>query len=341
MLNIFVTHNPFHVYIAQHIIKSNLLPPDAINILLLEYVADYFQLIDHELWSDVITLEIIGSSTIGHLRYKKSEKNVNTIKNIIKDNENTQIFLSDIAWPMNNRIYFDKQLKKRADYCLYSDGLGTYALPRVTKTLYARGVIKRINGLFKQGIKYKNYKGNAFGIDRKESKYIYAPNVNLVECEASKRIEVPFSSVVERPFNMSKCFFLDTPGLLGAKKTDWHLIRHDTIDFLKSLGFKEYYYKKHPMGKIEDENYFKNNGFNIINTNKCAEQIIAENDFGVVVSYFSSALFNLKCMYKDKIRCISFFSRTLISMVSGYNENKFDKVIELFNKVNVEIVIMP
>ena len=341
MQNIFVSHNPFHVYMAQRIIKSNLLPPDAINILLLEYDADYFQLIDYKLWSDVITLEIIGGSTIGHVKYKKSEKNVNTIKNIINDNENTQIFLSDIAWPMNNRIYFDKQLRKRADYCLYSDGLGTYALPRVTKTLYARGVIKRLNGLIKQGVRYKNYKGNAFGIDRKETKYIYAPNVNLVECEASKRIEVPFSSVVERPFNMSKCLFLDAPGLLGLEKCDWQLIRHAAIDFLKSLGFKEYYYKNHQMGRIENKNYYEHNGFNIINTNKCAEQIVAENDFGVVVSYYSSALFNLKCMYKDKIRCISYFSRTLIRMASGYNENKSDKVIDLFNKVNVEVVIMP
>jgi hypothetical protein len=325
---------------AQCIIKSNPPPPDAINILLLEFAADYFQLIDYKLWSDVIILEIIGGSTIGHGRYKQTEKNINTIKNIINDNENTQIFISDIAWPMNNRIYFDKQLRKRADYCLYSDGLGTYAQPRVTKTLYARGVIKNLNGLIKQGVRYKNYKGNQFGIDRKETKYIYAPNVNLVECEASKRIEVPLSLVVERPFNMSKCLFLDTAGLLGLKKCDWHLIRHAAIDLLKSLGFKEYYYKNHHMGQIEDENYHKLNGFNIIATSKCAEQIVAENDFGVVVGYMSSALFNLKCMHKDKIRCISLFSRTL-SRANGYNEDKSDKIIDLFNKVNVEVVIMP
>jgi hypothetical protein len=197
-----------------------------------------------------------------------------------------------------------------------------------------------LNGLIKQGVRYKNYKGNQFGIDRKETKYIYAPNVNLVECEASKRIEVPFSSVGERSFDMSKCLFLDAPGLLGLKKCDWHLIRHASIDFLKSLGFKEYYYKNHHMGQVEDDNYHKDKGFNIIKTSKCAEQIVSENDFGVVVSYISSAAFNLKCMYKDKIRCISLFSHTA-SMANGYNEDKSDKIIELFNKVNVEVVRMP
>lgn len=339
MLNIFLTHSPFHIYIAELILKNNLLSPDAMNILLLEYEADNSNIIDHKLWSDVITLEIVGKSTIGHASYKKCEKNVNTIKNIINDNERTQIFMSDIAWPMNNRIYFDKQMRRLADLCLFSDGLGTYVRPRVTKTLYARGMIKNLNGLIKQGVRYKNYRGNQFGIDRKETKSIYAPYVNLVECEASKRIEVPFNSAVERPFDMSKCLFLDTSGLLGLEKQDWHLLRRDAVDILKSLGFKDYYYKNHHLGQIEDTNYHKLNGFNIIDTSKSAEQIVSENNFGVIVAYFSSALFNIKCMYEDKIRCVSLYSR-ILSMANGYNEDKTDKIINLFNKVNIDVIKM-
>ena len=342
MLNIFLTHNPFHVYIAECIIKGNLLPPDSVNILMLEREADYSQHADERIWYDVIALETIGKSTIGHVAYKKCEKNVNIIKSIINDNENTQIFMSDIAWPMNNRIYFDKQLRKCSDYSLYSDGLGTYLQPRITKSLHARGVMKSLNGLIKQGVRYKNYKGDQFGIGRKETKYIYAPNVSLVKCEDSKRIAVPFSSVAEGSFNMSKCLFLDTPGFLGAKKNDWHLVREAAINFLKSLGMKKYYYKSHHMGQVEDTNYHEKNGFSIINTSKCAEQIVSENDFGVVVAYHSSALFNLKCMYKDKLRCISLCSRTFTAdKASGYNENKSDGVIDLFKKLNIEMELIP
>ena len=342
MLNVFLTHNPFHVYMAERILKSNLLPPDAINILFLEYEADYSQIIDHILWSKVIMLEIIGGSTIGHTRYIKSEKNTNTIKNIISNSEGTHIFMSDIAWPMNNRIYFDKQLRKRSDYSLYSDGLGTYTQPRVTKSLRARGVIKSLNGKIKQGVRYKNYKGDQFGINRKQTKYIYAPNVSLVECENTKRREVPFSSIIERSLNMSKCLFLDTPGLLGANTRDWHLIRRAALNFLKSLDMKEYYYKSHHMGLIEDTNYHEMNDFNIINSNKCAEQIVGENDFGVVVAYHSSSLFNLKCMYKERIRCISLCSRILSTdKASGYNENKSDRVIDLYHKLNIEMESIP
>jgi hypothetical protein len=341
MFNIFLTHNPFHVYIAECIVKSHILPSDAINVLLLEYEADYSLLIDHKIWSDVIYLEIIGKSTVGHANYKKCEKNVNTIKSIIKKNENTQILMSDIAWPMNNRIYFDKQLRKCSDYCLFSDGLGTYLLPMVTKSLYARGVIKKLNGLIKRGVKYTNYMGSQFGVDRKETKYIYASNVSFVKCEDSKKIEIPFSSAIKRSFNMSKCLFLDTPGLLGAKRDVWHLVRQDAINFLKSLGMKKYYYKGHHMSLHEDIDYHKMNGFNIINTNKCAEQVVSENNFGVVVAYFSSSLANLKFMYKDKIRCIALCSRTFTAdKASGYNENKSDEVMDLFNKLNIEMEVI-
>lgn len=341
MLNIFLTHTPFHVYVAQCIIRCKLLPSDAINILLIEYEADYSQMVDHKLWADIISLEVIGGSTIGHARYKKCEKNVDLIKSIINGDKNIQIFMSDIAWPMNNRIYFDKQLRRRVDYCLYPDGLGTYVLSRVTKALYARGMIKSLNGLIKQGVRYKNYKGTQAGIDRKETKYVYAPNINFVECEASKKIEVPFNLTGEISLDMSKCLFLDQPvGWGELNSSELYLIREAAINSLKSLNAKRYYYKNHHFGREKEEVYFENQGFSIINSNICAEQIVRENGFGIVVSYQSSALFNLKCMYKDKIRCISLFSR-IHSMANGYNENKSSETLDILNKVNVELIKIP
>ena len=337
MQNIFIVHTPFHVFIAEIIVKNILRRLEYKNIILLEMNRN-FNYINHELWSNIEYLENVGGSTLGRKRFLVCEKNIEIIKQYVNKDMETHLFMSDIAWPMNNRIFFDKHLKSRVKYRLFSDGLGTYALQKVTRILFVRGLAKSLNGLIHRGVRYTNYHGNQFGIDRKEIEYIYAPNVKLIECERSKKKEVSFDAihgVVN--FNKEKCLFLDQPFWLHMQDSNWHAMRDNSIKFIKSLDIKARYYKNHHFGRKEEEIYYESQGFNIINSNKCAEQIVAENDFGIVVSYLSSALFNLKCMYHDKLRCISFFSKT-ISLANGYNDNKSEVIIDLFNDVNVEIV---
>lgn len=337
MQNIFIAHTPFHVFIAELIVKNILRRSKYENVILLELSRDY-KYVNRDLWSKIEFLENVGGSTLGRQRFLMSEKNLEIIKQYANKDMETHLFMSDIAWPMNNRIFFDKHLRSRVKYCLFSDGLGTYALQKVTQALFVRGLAKGFNGLLHCGVRYKNYLGNQFGLDRKEIEYIYAPNVKIIECEPSKKKEVSFDTmhgVVN--FNKEKCLFLDQPLWLYMQDSDWHAIRENSIKFIRTLDIKERYYKNHPFGRKEEEIYYKSQGFNIINSDKCAEQIIAENDFGIVVSYYSSALFNLKCMYHDKLRCISLFSKK-ISIATGYNDNRSEEIIDIFNAVNVAIV---
>ena len=337
MQNIFVAHTPFHVFISEMIVKNIFRKSIYDNIIFLELSRDY-QNVNRELWSNIEYLENVGGSTVGRKTYMLSEKNIDTIKHFANKDMETHLFMSDIAWPMNNRIFFDKHLGSRVKYCLFSDGLGTYVLPKVTKALFVRGLAKSFNGLLHCGVRYKNYLGNQFGLDRKEIECIYAPNVKLIECEPSKKKEISFDTTHEVvKFNKEKCLFLDQPFWLHMQDSNWYAIREIAGKFIRSLDIKELYYKNHHFGRKEEEIYFESQGFNIINSNKCAEQIIAENDYGIVVSYLGSALFNLKCMFHDKLRCISLFSKA-ISLANGYNDNKTDKIIELFNDVNVEMV---
>jgi len=335
--NIFIVHTPFHVFIAEIIVKNILSGSKYENVILLELNQD-FNNINHDLWSKIEFLENVGGSTLGRKRFLASEKNLEIIKQYANKDMETHLFMSDIAWPMNNRIFFDKHLGSRVKYCLFSDGLGTYALQIVTRSLFVRGFAKQLNGLIHHGVRYTNYLGSQFGIDRKEIKYIYAPNVKLIECEPSKKKEVSFEPIHRIVnFNKEKCLFLDQPYWLYMQDSNWHAIRDKTIKFIRSLDIKERYYKNHHFGRKEEEIYFECQGFNMINSNKCAEQIVAESDFGIVVSYASSALFNLKCMFHDKLRCISLFSKTIRDS-NGYNDNKSGIVINLFNDVNVEMV---
>lgn len=337
MRNIFIAHTYFHVFIAEIIIRNILNRSGYENVILLEFNQNY-NFINRGLWSKIEFLENVGGSTLGHKKFLMSENNLKIIKRYLNDDMEIFLFISDIAWPMNNRVFFDKQLRDRVKYCLFSDGLGTYALPKVTKTLFLRSLAKSLNGLLHFGVRYNSYLGNQFGLDRKEIEYIYAPNVKLIECEASKKKEVSLGTsngIVN--FNRRKCLFLDQPFWINIQESNWHEIREMSIKFIKSLNIKEPYYKNHIFGRKEEEIYFKNQGFHIINSNKCAEQIVAENDFGIVVSYISSALFNLKCIYNNKLRCISLFNKT-ISSANGYNDNTTKKILDLFNYVNVEMI---
>jgi hypothetical protein len=335
--NIFIAHTPFHIFIAEMIVKNIFRRSKYENVIFLELSRDY-QNVNCDIWSKIAYLENVGSSTLGRKRYLMSEKNIDIIKLYTDKDMETHLFMSDIAWPMNNRIFFDEHLRCSVKYCLFPDGLGTYASPKVTKALFIRGFAKSVNGLLHRGVGYKNYLGDQMGLDRKEIEYIYAPNAKLIDCDPSKKKEVSFDTIHGAvKFNKEKCLFLDQPYWFHMQDSNWQKITEMAVKSIKLLGIKELYYKNHHFGRKAEEIYFKSQGFNIINSNKCAEQIVAENDFGIVVSYVSSALFNLKCMYHDKLRCISLFSKEM-SLANGYNDNTSGKVIDLFNMVNVEII---
>ena len=309
------------------------------NILLLEFDQDVED-INRELWFDVIYLENVGNSTLGRKNYQNSENNMGLVQKLLNDSPKSCLFLSDISWPMNNRLFFDKQLRRKVAFCLISDGLGTYVFPRVTKMLFLRGSVKYLNGLLRGGVRYRNYLGSQFGVDRKEIKYVYALNAALVDCDSPKKREVLTTSKKRPHFNQSKCILIDQPVWLLVKEKDWKVLRTNTVNYLKSLGV-ELYYKypvNHPAGREVQEVYYQSHGFSIIETNRCAEKIIAEENFGIVVSYVSSALFNLKSLYRDTIRCIALSNKMLNSRRIDYNENAFYRVYELFRKIDVEVI---
>ena len=335
MQNIFIAHTPFHVFIAEKMVRDVSLISECKNILLLEMNSD-FEHFDSKLWSEIQFLENLGGTTLGRNRYIMSEKNILTITRLLDCNLITNLYMSDIAWPMNNRIFFDRILKSKVQYSLFSDGLGTYASPKVTLMLFLRGIGKALNGYLSRGVRYTNYLGSQFGLDRNEIRYIYAPKVELIDCEEAKKKEISFDTMKIGNFDKNKCLFLDTPSWLETNPTDWNLICETALTFLKSLGVTELYYKNHYLGRKNEELFFKSHGFKIIETSKCAEQIVAENNFGIAVSYLSSSLFNLKCMYNEKIRCISLFSKT-ISLANGHNQNTTNELVRLYNDANVEI----
>lgn len=335
--NIFVVHSPYQVFVAEIIAENIHRSPNYENVILMELSQDY-KSINRDLWSSVDQLEYVGGSTLGRKGFLACEKNMEIIKRYAYKDRNTHIFLSDIAWPMNNRIFFDRQIKGRVKYCMTSDGLGTMALQKVTGALFVRGIAKSINGRIRRGVRYKNYLGNQYGLDRKEIEYVYAPNTDLIKCDISKKKEISFDAI-HKVVNLDKekCLFLDEPYWAFIPGSQWRVIRESTVKYLSSMPMRKRYYKNHYFGREEEEKYFQSKGFHIVHSPKCAEQIVAENNFGIVVSYASSALFNLKSMYHDELRCIALFNKTIRNS-NGYHHNKSDRILEYLKAVHVEII---
>jgi len=336
MQNIFVAHSPFHVFVSEMMVKDLEEFVNSKNVLLLEFNYDF----DHfnaKLWTEVISIEYVGRSTLGHKSYKKCENNLALVRKLVDEESDSSIFLSDISHPINNRLFFSRQLRRKITFCLISDGLGTYVLPKITRMLYLRGIVKQLNGILQRGVRYTKYSGSQFGVDRKEVKYIYAPNVEFVDCDPAKKKEVFPVNMKIPQLDQSRCVLLDQPGWTLVNENDWYEIQLATVGFLKSLGV-DLYYKNHPSGHKEDEDFYKKQGFKIINDNRSAEEVVVEEKFGIVVSYVSSALFNLKSQHHNAIRCIALHDKLLSTRRTDYNDNRFNELYELFKKINIEVI---
>ena len=82
MMNIFVAHTPFHVFMAETLVKNHQEISKCKNVLLLEF-NPIFKHVNYHLWSEVVLLEHVGGHTYGHQRFLMSERNIEVIKKMI------------------------------------------------------------------------------------------------------------------------------------------------------------------------------------------------------------------------------------------------------------------
>src|SRR3989338_7231070 len=125
--NIFVAHTPFQIYFTTLIITSIKSFEHEFNVLLVEGVpsCDRPELISK--WDVIRPIHNVGGTTLGRERKILADQNIEKIVKIIDDigSANVCIHLSEILWPLNNRIFFDKQLAGRARFAAFMDGLGS------------------------------------------------------------------------------------------------------------------------------------------------------------------------------------------------------------------------
>jgi hypothetical protein len=334
-LNMFFVHTPLNIFTVEQMLQNLDEFNHADNMLLLESLND----IDYNphLWTAVYHLDYVGGCVMGQSNRVKAENNLDSINKIIRDKNNIRIFLSDIQWVMNNRIFFDKRIRAKTTYNLYVDGIPSYIGFEISFEQAVRNLVKYCLGHLGFGVKYHPYSGRAFGEDRSEIIGVYGFNSDLIPCEPGKKRHIPTPGFSRRTLSGNSCLFLDQPYQRYFETAQWEAIQQKTLSYLLSLNGGSLHYKNHHFGRKQDEEYYSRHGFMIVHDQRCIEQFFGDLGCNIAISYSSSALLNLKLLYGDNVRCISLIK--LIDKIPRSTERQLNRqIIDLYEKVGVDVV---
>lgn len=333
--NIFILTSPFQLFIAEHMIKNMTEFRDTENILLFE--KQYNLSFARNCWSSAYTLADIGYSPIGFQKKNAASKNLKLLLNICNHYPNSnQILFSNIHYALANYLFFNSCVKSCCTFSLIMDGIGSYTGLKITVVNLLRDVVKFCIGHIGLGIKYRPYSGNYLGDHFKQVRSVYGFQSQYLTCDQRKRKEVPLFRHSNSPVKSNNCVFLDQNTyeyLLGY--STWKKMLMIGIDYLTAQQFGTLYYKAHPGGNLRatDLQYLREKGFVIIEDKECIERLFPTLKISVAVSFNSTSLFMLKCIYGDSIRCISLLER--VSYLLSESESKWIK--RLYQTMNVEL----
>uniref|UniRef100_U9TJE2 Uncharacterized protein n=1 Tax=Rhizophagus irregularis (strain DAOM 181602 / DAOM 197198 / MUCL 43194) TaxID=747089 RepID=U9TJE2_RHIID len=146
-------HSPFHSYLSG-LIASTYYPKDK-NLL----VTEGNHKIKRNIFHEIIELKSTGGSVL------KSRASIEeSLKTIISlATTPSRIFISDIAWPLCNRVFFSKELNTNSFY-FFSDGIGSYINAQKNKKQIIRDSAKVITGTLGLTSRYRNFTGHHLGL---------------------------------------------------------------------------------------------------------------------------------------------------------------------------------
>lgn len=330
--HIFVTHTAFQELIAEasaiSIKKSN--PTDSV-ILASE---NKIQKRDNVLWDNTLQLENITPSSFGKHKEKKYHNNVTKLKTLINKSAQNILYISDIQWPLNNRLYFDSHIKSNFKFSMIIDGTLAYYNPHKSKLGILKDTLKYIAGEAGFGLRYTPYTGSIMGWERNQTGQIYGIDLKLSPITLEKQVDIEKYISQTGNLDINKCIFLDQPYHNNMSASDIQSLTSDTLQFMKKESFVDVYYKAHHFSKEENKNTLNFEKCKIIYSDDCIERMIPKYKFGTIISYNSTALFTLKTIYKDSIRCISLRDNKKRIKINSTSARKID---DLFYKAGVEI----
>lgn len=327
--NIFFIHTPFHLFISELLIQKHF--EDEVNIL----VSEYEIFTNNTNWVKKHQLNTTGEKRLGHSRWRIYRNYLPLLKDIIYRNDVTDIFFSDIAWPINNVIF--GVFRKSHRISIFQDGIGAYSNNRINTKTFLLMFVKMTFSKLGLCVPHYPYTGEFMGQDQKEITNIFGFEPRLLTGNDRKKVKI---EIPELKFNSTKkIIFLDQPNGRIMPPSSWLRCRANTIIYLKQ-NFSDFdlFYKRHHKNSAVDSTLFLENGFHELDVSECIESFFARNQFDVVISYNSSALFNLKVMYGEEMKVVSLFVKEYLKGTKYYSKRSILQVYSLFKKAGIDIV---
>lgn len=334
-MNIFILHTPFQLFQAEALIRQHRDRGFDRNFLLFEGKASGLAAAP-DCWSETQWYEPGNASALGRLRRRDIEELVTSIRARVVSSRQARLFLSDIAWPLNNRVFFDRHLQKQAEYFLLADGLAAYTDPRLSWSYELRNLAKWLLGIMGAGVRYTPYRGNVLGQSHPRVKGIYAFRPELLRATGSPHFEITFPTQECRT-DPDVCLFLDQPYRDFLSASDWRELRRKTVRELQALQVGRVLYKAHYMCDSDYLSSLEGMNFEIVNESRPIESIFAQLSAGTVVSYTSTALFNIKVMCREQVRCVALFS-DFLARVDGSAPGFAQRLQRFFSDAEIELV---
>ena len=214
------------------------------------------------------------------------------------------------------------------------DGTLAYYNPQKSIYSFLKDTFKYAAGEFGFALRYTPYFGSVMGWERSRISEVYGLNLLLSPIHPAKHVNIEKEISKSGNLDIKKTIFLDQPFHNHMSTSDIRSFTEDTLNFLKKEGLEDTHYKSHHFSNKDNINTFNFKKENLLDTSECIERIIPTYGFGTIVSYNSTALFTLKTIYKDNIRCIALHDKK--SRINVSKEN-LKRIHELFYKSGVEL----
>lgn len=336
--NLFILTSPFQLFVAESMISS--IPDDfrhTENILIFE--KQYNLSYSRDCWSSAYRLADTGYGSIGIRKKQAAKQNLKLVLDLCAPlPKATRIFFANMHYSMINLIFFDNNVRRCCRFSLIMDGMASYVEMKITPVRHLRDLVKFVAGFMGLGIKFYPYLTNYLGDHFEIVESVYGFQSQYLSCDQNKRKEIPLITSNTFLPEPNSCLFLDQTSFINVLGYRcWKQMLITAVNYITSSKYEVLYFKSHPNTHLSlaDREFLEQNGFKIIETNECIETLLPSLNPAAVISFTSTSLFMLKCIYGDQLKCISLFNHAKNIFSSSI---VYDRIITLFKDVNVELI---
>ncbi len=283
-----VSHTPFHLMQLGMMMSDESRPCDSMVIFHEGEAPDGIPGLDQ---AQIIELPGFQGFRSGR---KVVEANVRIIRSHPSWSDDAIVFLSDLRWLTNNRLYFTRSRRHRAERTfLISDGLGSYVERHDAVRTTATACAKMGMGLVGLGPRHRPVRGHHLGQDRRYVAGIYGLNAREMVGTARK-IELQQTAYLsaERLVN-GPSMVLGVPldlkkfGSAGAERI---VDRTAHVALEKTPAGAGLLYKPHHFEADWIRDRYCGHGFELVADRRSAELVIRDRQVRRLFGAFSSAL---------------------------------------------------